>query len=124
MEITHKTHNLRIAPRKLRLVSDQMRYQSAENALRLLPLILNKGAGLLYKSLKSAIEVAKDNQLDPSNLVIQRVWCDEGRKLKRSIHHSRGRSSMIMKQSSHLSIVLKGEPKVRAKKKTNSTEEK
>lgn len=123
MEITHRTNNLRIAPRKLRLVANKVRHQKAERALELLPLVVNRGAGLIQKSLKSAIEVAKDNQLDPASLVIQRVWCDEGRSLKRSIGNSRGRVSSIMKKYSHLSIVLKGEPRVRQPKKKSETSE-
>ena len=123
MEITHRTNNVRIAPRKLRLVADQMRHQNVATALGVLPLVTNRGAEILYKSLNAAIDVAKDRNLDLGSLVIQRVWCDEGRKLKRSIHHSRGRSAMIMKQSSHLSIMLKGEPKARTRKKAATVEE-
>lgn len=117
MEITHRTKNLRIAPRKLRLVADKMRYEKADKALGLLPLIPNKGAGLLFKSLESAVQVAKDQDIDASTLVIQRIWCDEGRRLKRYIGHSRGRMAPIQKLHSHLSIVLTGEAQ-QAKRRT------
>lgn len=110
MEITHKTHNLRIAPRKLRLVADKIRHMKADHAMGLLPLVVNKGAQLAQKSLKSAIQVAKDNNLNPDSLIIQGIWCDEGMKLKRVIHRSRGRMAPIRKHYSHLSIVLVGEP--------------
>jgi len=122
MEITHRTNNLRIAPRKLRLVADKLRHQNTDQALGMLPLVVNKGAGLLEKSLKSAVQVAKDNNLDPSTLVIQRIWCDEGPKLKRMIGHSRGRMSMIMKKFSHVSIVLKGEKIQRSRAKARKPE--
>lgn len=113
-EITHVTRNLRIAPRKLRLVADKMRHMPANHAMEVLPLVVNKGARLAEKSLKAAIEVAKDRNLNPNTLVIQRVWCGEGMKLKRIIGHSRGRMAPIHKHYSHLSIVLKGEPLVKA----------
>jgi large subunit ribosomal protein L22 len=118
MELTHRTHNLKIAPRKLRLVIDQLRYMNAQKALGELPLVINKGAGLAAKSLKSAVQVAKDNDLNPETLVIQQIWADEGMKLKRIIGHSRGRMSPIRKHYSHLSIVLTGEtaPRKRASK--------
>ena len=122
MEITHRTHNLHIAPRKLRLVADQVRYMTATKAAGVLPLVVNKGVHLIEKSLKSAIQVAKDNNLDVSTLVIQQIWCDEGMKLKRVISRSRGRMAPIRKHYSHLSIVLKGEvaskPNRRAKAAT------
>ena len=117
MEITHRTNNLRIAPRKLRLVADTMRYQNALRALEMLPLVPNRGADLLFRSLKSAVQVAKDNNLDDTGLVIQRIWCDEGKPLKRQVMHSRGRAAMIMKKYSHLSIVLIGEPKTKTTKR-------
>lgn len=125
MEITHRTHNLRIAPRKLRLVVDKMRYQKAEQALEVLNLIPNKGGLLVSKSLKSAIQVAKDNNLDSSTLIIQRAWCDEGTKLKRLVGASRGRMLRIMKHYTHLSLVLTGEEmtRTRRKVKTTATEE-
>jgi len=127
-EITHVTRNLRIAPRKLRLVIDKMRHMPAGHATEVLPLVVNKGARLAEKSLKSAIEVAKDRGLNPDTLLIQRVWAGEGMKLKRIIGHSRGRMAPIHKHYSHLSIVLKGEPlaksrSARAAKASEQTEE-
>lgn len=109
MEVTHNTNNLAIAPRKMRLVADGMRYKTAAEAIALLPLLPQKAAGLMYKALKSAIVMAKDNDLDVDTLVIQRVWANEGRVLKRSVSHSRGRMAPIMKRASHLSIVLSGQ---------------
>ena len=117
MIISHRTHNLKIAPRKLRLVIDQMRYLGALKAMDILPLVINKGAGLAYKSLASAVQVAKDNDLQPESLVISQVWVDEGMKLKRTVGRSRGQMDPIHKHSSHLSIVLSGEPVVRSRAK-------
>ena len=76
MELTHNTRNLSITPRKLRLVADQMRYKTAGQAVAMLPLMPQKAAGIMLKSLKSAVQVAKDNDLEPESLVIQRVWCN------------------------------------------------
>lgn len=116
MEITHKTKNIKIAPRKLRLVTDAIMHQKAELALGKLGVVNKKAAPLVAKSLKSAIQVAKDNNLNSDSLVIQRIYCDEGMKLKRMVGCSRGRMARIMKHYSHLSIVLQGENKVATKK--------
>jgi large subunit ribosomal protein L22 len=110
MEITHRTRNIKIAPRKLRLVVDKVRHLPAEKAVEVLPLVIQKGALHVRKSLLSAIQAAKDQQLDPGTLVIQRAWCDEGTPLKRRHRFSRGQSAMMMKKYSHMSLVLKGEP--------------
>ena len=117
MEITHRTNNLRIAPRKLRLVIDKVRHLDANKALGTLSVVPNKGAAIASAALASAIQVAKDNNIDPSTLVIQRVWADEGTSLKRLVGASRGRMTRIMKKYSHLSFVLVGnEPEKRNKR--------
>lgn len=123
-EITHHTRNIRIAPRKMRLVIDQVRHMQVEHALRVLPLVNKRGAEPIMKAVKAAMHAAIDQNLDPASLVIQQAWVDEAKALKRSIKFSRGRSGMIMKKYSHIGLVLKGEPKVRAsKKKTTKVEE-
>ena len=116
MEITHITRNIRVAPRKLRLVTDAIMHQNANTAMGSLGVVNKKSAPLVAKSLKSAIQVAKDNNLNPDTLVIQRIFCGEGMKLKRSVGCSRGRMARITKHYSHLSIVLVGESRVAAKK--------
>ena len=123
-EVKHTTRMLRIAPRKLRLVADRVRYLEAEKAISILELVVNKGALMVQKSLKSAITNATALGLDPSSLVVQQVWCDEGPKLKRLVIHSRGRSAQIQKKYSHLNLVLKGEnkPKARLKAVKSSAE--
>jgi large subunit ribosomal protein L22 len=122
MEFAHITHNVRISPRKLRLVADKIRYMSAQQALEILPLVINRGALITHKSLKSAVQVAEDRNLSLESLVVQRVWCDEGRKLKRAVSRSKGRTLPILKRSSHLTIVLKGEPAVRSRRVARKSE--
>lgn len=109
MEITHRTRNIRITARKLRLVAEQVKHMPAQKALGVLPLVNKGGALHILKSLKAALQAAEDKNYNSDTLVIQRIFCDEGTSMKRMQHHSKGRSSMIMKKYSHLSIVLKGE---------------
>lgn len=116
MELTHHTRNIRIAPRKLRLVAEQVKHMPVDKALGVLPLVNKGGALHVLKSLKAAVDAAKDKNYNMESLVIQRIFCDEATAMKRMMHHSRGRSSMIMKKYSHLSIVLKGEQVTKAKK--------
>lgn len=117
-EVQHHTRNIRIAPRKLRLVVDKVRHLPAEKAIALMPLILKRGSIHVEKALKAAVEAARDKNLNPDTLVVQRIWADEGQAMKRVITRSRGRSSGIMKKYSHLTVVLKGEEGASAKKAT------
>lgn len=118
MEVQHHTRNIRIAPRKLRLVTDKIRHQKALDALGMLPLVTKRGALSIQKSLKAAVEAAKDQNLSADTLVIQRIWADEGPALKRTHTFSRGRMASMMKKYSHLTIVLKGEEVVSAPKRS------
>jgi large subunit ribosomal protein L22 len=119
-EITHHTYNIRIAPRKMRLVIDKVRHMKASHALQVLPLVNKRGAADIQRAVKAAMFAAEDKNLDPNSLVIQQAWVDEAKALKRTIPQSRGRASLIMKKYSHIGLVLKGESKVKASKKSKA----
>jgi large subunit ribosomal protein L22 len=127
-EVKHHTRNIGVAPRKLRLVVDKVRHMSPEKAIALMPHINKRGALHVEKALKAAVEAAKDLNLNEDTLIIQRIWADEGTAMKRIISRSRGRATGIMKKSSHITIVLKGEdaaaaaPKGATKKRIKATE--
>ncbi len=107
MEIKVQLNNLRIAPRKVRLVADLIRQKKAIDAQSLLSFTINKPARSLLKLLNSALASAKHNfQLDQRKLFISKIMVDEGPKLKRWHPMSRGRAYPIMKRTSHITLVL------------------
>jgi len=107
VSVTAKLRYLRIAPRKVRLVTDLIRGKPVEEAQTVLNFTIKKGAQPLLKLLKSAIANAKNNfQLDPANLYISKILVDEGPKLKRWRARARGMASEIQKKTSHVTIVL------------------
>lgn len=124
LELTHTTRRLRLAPRKVRVVIDKIRHMPAQKALDVLPFVNRGAAPQIAKSVKAAIMAAKDANMNPDTLVIQRAWCDEGSSLKRGIMYSRGRSAVMMKKYSHITLVLTGEPAVKGKRSAKKTEEK
>ncbi|MBU0476551.1 50S ribosomal protein L22 [Patescibacteria group bacterium] len=107
MAITVKLKYLRIAPRKVRQVSDLIRGKSAEEAQSVLNFTVKKAVQPLSKLLKSAVASARnDFQLQEANLFISKVSVDEGPKLKRWRARARGRAVEIQKKTSHITIVL------------------
>ena len=107
MPVTVKLRNLRIAPRKVRLVADLIRGKSAEEAQTILNFTTKKAAGIVAKLLKSAVASAKHNfQLEESNLFISKIIVDEGQKYKRWMARARGQAYEIQKKTSHITIVL------------------
>ena len=107
MEIKAKLNNLRIAPRKVRLVADLIRQKKAVDAQSLLSFTINKPAVSLLKLLNSALASAKhDFQIDQENLFVSKIMVDEGQKLKRWHPMSRGRAYPIIKRTSRILLVL------------------
>lgn len=98
---------VRISPRKVRLIMDQIRGKGAEEALSLLSFIPNKGALILKKLIDSALANASQNSsVDVDNLYIKRIFADEGPTLKRYRPRAMGRATRIRKRTAHLTVVL------------------
>ncbi len=107
MEVTAKLRYLRIAPRKVREVTDLIRGRKVDEAQTFLEFLVRKSAKPVLKLLKAVTASARhDFQLEQSNLYISKILVDEGPKLKRWRPVSRGRTAPIMKRTSHITIVL------------------
>ncbi len=120
MSVIAKLNNLRIAPRKVRMVADLIRGKDADNALEVLSLVKNKTAQPMAKLLKSAMANAKNNfQLATDKLYIAILLVNEGQKLKRFRPVSRGRANDIIKRNSNITLMLE-EKKIRERKDTES----
>lgn len=107
MEVKAKLRHLRIAPRKVRLVADQMRGESVAKSKGLLIFTIKKATEPLLKLLNSAVANAKnDFDLEESNLYISEIRVDEGPKMKRWMPRARGSASKIEKKTSHITLIL------------------
>jgi large subunit ribosomal protein L22 len=130
MKVSAKLKYLRIAPRKVRLVIEQIRGKKVTEAEGILNFMTKKGSLPVLKLLKQAVANAKNNfQLDPLNLFISKITADEGPKIKRWRARARGSAAGIQKKVSHITIWLdelekKTKKAKRAKKAEEKTEEK
>lgn len=98
---------VRISPRKIRLVMDQVRGKQVGEALNMLSFAPQRGARILKKLVNSAIANAEQNtSVDVDSLYIMRVYADEGPTLKRWRPRAQGRATSIRKRTSHLTVVL------------------
>ena len=98
---------VRISPRKIRLVMDQVRGKQVGEALNMLSFTPKRGARILKKLVNSAIANAEQNTgVDVDSLYIVRVYADEGPTLKRWRPRAQGRATPIRKRTSHLTVVL------------------
>lgn len=107
METSAAAKYVRISPRKVRLVMDQIRGKKVEEALNMLTFTPQKGSNILLKLLNSAVANAQQNSdTDIDNLYIQKIYADEGPVLRRFMARAHGRATRILKRTSHLTIIL------------------
>ena len=107
METSAVAKFVRISPRKIRLIMDQVRGRRVEDALNMLSFAPQKGARILKKLINSAVANAEQNSgVDVDALFVKRVYADEGPTLKRFRPRAQGRATKIRKRSSHLTVVL------------------
>ncbi|SEH72623.1 50S ribosomal protein L22 [Bathymodiolus azoricus thioautotrophic gill symbiont] len=90
---------------KARLVADQIRLKSVEEALNILSFSNKKASVLIKKVLNSAISNAENNNgLDIDELKVSSVYIDEGSTMKRIRPRAKGRANRILKRTSHITV--------------------
>ena len=98
---------VRMAPRKVRMVVDQIRNKSVEQALEALQFSTRAAAEPVAKVVRSAVANAENNNnLRADNLVIAAAYVDEGPTLKRIRPCAKGSASRINKRTSHITITV------------------
>lgn len=112
MEVRAIAKSVRVSPRKVRLVADAVRNLSITEAFHVLDAAEKRAALPIAKTLKSAIANAVNNaKLDAATLTIGSIQVNEGQPLKRFQPSTRGRIHPYKKKSSHITVVLKENPK-------------
>ncbi|MDR3215442.1 MAG: 50S ribosomal protein L22 [Bacilli bacterium] len=107
MEAKAIAKNLRIAPRKVRLVADLVRGKSAVEAMVILANTNKAASPLVDKVLKSAVANAINNHMmDEETLFVKEIMINEGPTLKRFRPKAKGIAAPVLKRTSHISIVI------------------
>jgi ribosomal protein L22 len=97
----------RIAPRKARLVADQVRGLPVPEARTLLDFSARGAARDIGKLIASAAANAEANhELVADELRVAEISVDEGPTLKRWRARARGRATRIDKRTTHVSVAL------------------
>lgn len=107
METKAVARFVRISPRKIRLLMDEVRGEKVEDALNALTFAPQRGAQILKKLIHSAVSNASQQKnVDVDALYIKRIFVDQGPTLKRWRPRALGRATRIRKRTSHLTVVL------------------
>lgn len=112
MEVRATLRNIRLGPRKGRLVADLVRDQSCAEALNILRNNGRHAAGHIEKLIRSALANAQEKNarqqagIDLDNLYVKRINVDEGPRLWRIRARAMGRANWINRPTSHVTVVL------------------
>ena len=124
MEVTAIAKNVRMSPKKVRLVINQIRNKKPQDAVKVLDFVNKRPAVAIKKAIMSAIANAKNNySLDEESLVFKQISANKGLTFKRFRPVSRGRVHHILKRASHLTVVLEGEQKVKKELESQKVKE-
>lgn len=100
--------NLRIAPRKVRLVVNLVKGKPVQYALDLLKNTNKRSAPIVAKMIESAIANATHKAtVDVDRLIVSEGFVNGGASLKRWLPRAQGRATPIQKRTSHITIKLK-----------------
>jgi len=107
MKVTARLNNLRISPRKVRLLRKSIEGIDVDEALINLKNIIKRSSFPLEKLLRSAIANAENNfGLDKDNLYIFEIQVGEGTKMKRWLPRAYGRATPLIKRNSNVVLML------------------
>ncbi len=104
--------HVRMSPRKVRLVVDQIRGKSVNQAYQILQFSPKAAAEPISKTLRSAVANAQykaqdaGEVLDVDDLVVSAAYVDEGPTLRRYRAAAMGRAAPIRKRTSHITVAV------------------
>lgn len=111
MEAVAKLKNVPMSARKMRLVVDQIRGRSVDQALDVLKYTKKEAAEWCDKLVRSAVANWEDKgdmsyAADEYDLYIKEAFVDGGTSLKRFRPAPHGRAHRIRKRTNHVTIVV------------------
>lgn len=107
MKVSAKLNNIRIAPRKIRLVTNLIEGLDVADAINQLDTTVKAGIRQIQKLLLSAISNGENNfGIDRNNMYIYGVNVGAGSTLKRWMPKAYGRAGQILKRTSKIELIL------------------
>ena len=107
LETKASLRGVRLSAQKGRLVADQVRGKSVEQAINILAFSPKRGAKIIRKVVESAIANAEHNDgADIDLLRVKAIHVEEGTSLKRFAARAKGRGNRILKPTCHIYVTV------------------
>ena len=99
--------HIRISPRKVRYVIDNIRRKTVPQAQAILAGSPRRARDIVSKLLAQAVDAAQRNsQVSAKDLVVSKILADGGPSMKRFRAATMGRANRIKKRTSHIQLEL------------------
>ena len=100
--------DVRVTPRKARLVLDLIRGKQINEALGILSNVNKAASPIVAKVVRSAASNAINNfGMEEEKLYVAECYAGDGIKMKRYLPRAKGSASGLVKRSSHITVVVK-----------------
>ena len=100
--------NVRVTPRKVRLVINLVRGKDVKEALGILANVNKAASTPVSKLIKSAAANATNNfGMDYDKLYIATIYANDGLRMKRYMPRAKGSASGLVRRNSHITVVVK-----------------
>ncbi len=107
MQVSATAKYVKVQPRKVRIVADEVRGKNAARMVHVLNFHPSKSATALRKVLMSAMANASETHgLNSDRLTVAAIQINEGPYTKRIIARAMGRANRILKKTSHITVVV------------------
>ncbi|MDO5716624.1 MAG: 50S ribosomal protein L22 [Tissierellia bacterium] len=101
---------VRISPRKVHFICDEIRGKQVDEALAFLMFTPKKGARILSDVLKSAVANAEHNfEANREDLYVAEAFANDGPRMKRYRPKAKGMAYPIIKRTAHIGVVVSDE---------------
>src|SRR6478672_7899414 len=123
MEATATLKYMKASPQKVRLVVDLVRGRKVEEALQILHFTKKSCARDLEKLLRSALANAENSEAgaDVDDLVVSKIYVNEGPREKRIQPAPMGRAFRIQKRKAHITVHVSDDVKAVNERSGNKT---
>ena len=99
--------HVRMSPRKMRIIANQVRGKSVGEAMSLLKVSPKKASVVIRKLLISAVANAEhQGQQDVDDLFVTGCSIDNGPILKRWMPRAMGRANRVQHRTSHITLIV------------------
>jgi len=107
VEVQSFTRGAPVAPKKVRLILNEVRGKRIAEAMALLRFMNTPHARIIAKAIRSAAANAENNySLDLRRLLVTRAYVGDGERLRRMLPRARGRADVIHRRKSNITIIV------------------